>query len=241
MTKTILLTGAGGGLGAALVEYLTIKGFHVVCQYRNHDEALHKLFSDETFATQCFKAELTDEAQVIALREHLIKNFGQPWGIINLAGASSNAMSWKMSTAQFKETIDANLLSTFHVCREFIPGMRAQNGGRIINVSSVIAFTGAPGASHYCAAKAGIVGLTKALALELANKNITVNALALGYFDRGLIDQVPANIQADVKAKTPLNRFGTINEVGGIIRYLLGDDAAFTTGQVHHVNGGIHL
>ena len=240
MTKTILLTGAGGALGVELVKYLSDKGYIVVCQYRNNDAALKEALGNR-FASSCFKAELTDENEVIDLRQQVEMAFGKIWGVINLAGASSNAMSWKMSISQFKNTIDDNLTSTFLVSREFIPSMRDQLGGRIINISSVIAFTGAVGASHYCAAKAGVVGLTKALALELANKNITVNALALGYFDRGLIEQVPAAMQADVQAKTPLKRFGHVNEMGGLIHYLLGDDGAFVTGQVHHINGGLHL
>lgn len=240
MTKTILLTGAGGALGVELFKYLSEKGYIVACQYRNNDEALKEALGPK-FEASCFKAELTDENDVIDLRQQVETSFGKIWGIINLAGSSSNTMSWKMSISQFRNTIDDNLTSTFLVAREFIPSLREQNGGRIINISSVIAFTGAIGASHYCAAKAGVAGLTKALALELANKNITVNALALGYFDRGLIEQVPPAMQADVQAKTPLKRFGRVNEIGGMIHYLLSDDGAFVTGQMLHINGGIHL
>jgi NAD(P)-dependent dehydrogenase (short-subunit alcohol dehydrogenase family) len=238
MIKTILLTGASGGLGTELVKFL-INDYNVVCQYRKNDGPLRQIFG-EKFDNHCFKAELTDETQVTELKKK-VETFGPTWGIINLAGASSNSMSWKMSATQFKDAFSDNLLSTFLVSREFIPGMREQNAGRIINISSVIAFTGAIGASHYCAAKAGVVGLTKALALELANKNITVNALALGYFDRGLITQVPVAMQDDVRNRTPLKRFGHVHEMAGMIRYLLSDDGSFTTGQVHHINGGIHL
>ncbi len=126
----------------------------------------------------------------------------------------------------------------FLCSKHFIPKMRECGEGRIINFSSVTAFTGIPGASHYAAAKAGLVGFTKSLALELANKKITANAIALGYFGTGLIDSVPEHLQAEIKTKIPLNRFGDASDVGSTVEFLLSDSAAFMTGQVLHLNGG---
>jgi 3-oxoacyl-[acyl-carrier protein] reductase len=118
--------------------------------------------------------------------------------------------------------------------------MRAQAYGKIINFSSIVAFTGIIGSAHYSASKAGIVGLSKSLSLELANKNINVNTIALGYFDRGLINDVPENIQNEIKEKTPLKRFGTADEVSSLVNYLLSNNSNFTTGQVFHLNGGLY-
>ncbi len=242
--KPILITGASGGIGLALVEYFLSTGHRdIVCQYRSGNSALSELFAkhDLDYYKHTFPADLTEELQVSSLHSHVNAHFGKIWGVINLAGSSSNGMSWRLSKDDFSKVINNNLMTTFLVSKEFIPEMREQNGGRIINVSSVVGFTGAAGASHYSAAKAGIVGLTKSMALELANKNITVNALGLGYFEYGLINHLSPAIQEDVKNKTPAKRFGKGNEIGGAIKFLMGDDGAFTTGQVIHINGGIYL
>lgn len=237
--RKVLITGAGGGVGTSLVEDLLDRGdFDIVCQYRNHESELRALYESRglKFEDRCFKADLTDEEAVKNLRSAT----GSVWGVINLAGASSNSMSWKLTVDAFNGIMAANVLTTFLTCREYTPGLR-ESGGRIINTSSVVAFTGAVGAAHYCAAKAAIVGYSKALAQELASKNVTVNTLVLGYFEYGLINHIPAAIQEDIKSKTLTKRFGKGSEIGGLVTYLLGDDGAFMTGQEHHVNGGFRL
>jgi NAD(P)-dependent dehydrogenase (short-subunit alcohol dehydrogenase family) len=150
-------------------------------------------------------------------------------------------MSWNLSLDDYKKVIDDNLTSTFLMCREFTPSMRSAGCGRIINVSSVIAHSGVAGASHYCAAKAGVEGFTKSIAIELSRKNITANAVALGYFETGIIDQVPKEAQDKIKALTPAGRFGRVEEFAGVVKYLLSDSSSFMTGEVLNVNGGYHL
>ncbi len=243
--KPFLLTGASGGIGLALIEYFLSNGEReIVCQYRSNGKDLEALYSkyDVDFEKHChYTSDLSEEWCVSKLHDDMLTKTGPIWGVVNLAGGSSNGMSWKLTQQDFTNVFKNNLLSTFLVSKEFIPEMREQKGGRIINVSSVVGFTGAAGASHYSAAKAGIVGLTKSMALELANKNITVNALGLGYFEYGLIDHLPAPVQEDVKLKTPVKRFGKGSEIGGAIKFLMSDEGAFTTGQVIHINGGIYL
>lgn len=159
----VLVTGAGGGLGCALVEKMLDDGFDVVCQYRDHYTALKDVWDRYTwthpprnFDSRCFKAELTSESDVRNLRIAIESTTGQRvQHLINLAGASSNGMCWKLDLKSFTGAIYDNLVSTFLVCREFIPGMRDAEYGRIINISSVVAANGAVGASHYAAAKAG--------------------------------------------------------------------------------------
>lgn len=239
----IVITGASGGIGSRLVsEFLKSGTRDLICQYRSHFEPLRSVFKEYGLDSDqyCFQADLTKEEEVQGLRSFATRGSANIWGLINLAGASGNGMSWKLSTSDFKEIVDANLLTTFLACREFIPLMRSANRGRILNISSVVAFDGVVGASHYCSAKAGIVGLTKALAHELANKNITVNALALGYFEYGLINEVPEELLAQIKERIPLKSFGKIESISGMVNYLLDESSSYTTGQVVHINGGLY-
>lgn len=241
--RLIVVTGASGGLGSAVVGYLKSNGYdNVVCQYRSQDAALREVCARKnmSFDHVCFKADLTDEDDVVRFHDWCTYFHGKPFGLVNLAGGSSNSMSWKLTKEEFIKTIDVNLLTTFLTCKAFIPGMREQGEGRIVNVTSVVGFSGVAGASHYCAAKAAVVGFTKSIALELASKSVTANALGLGYFDTGLITQVPEAMQQDIKQRIPLKRFGTSNEVGGAVRYLLSDEGAYSTGQVLHINGGVY-
>lgn len=241
--KVILITGTNGGLGAALVDYFLTAGFkNIACHFRSSSETIEAILHKHQLPIKkhLFQAELTDEHQVSRLKKEVEAELGEVYGLVNLAGGSSNALSWKMTAIDFMSIIQQNLLSTFLCSREFIPTMRVNQSGRIINITSIVANTGAAGAAHYSAAKAGVVGLTKSLALELAPKNITVNALALGYFNYGLIHHLSEKIQTDVKSRIPVSRFGEINEVGGMLKYLLSIDSTYTTGQVLHINGGLY-
>ena len=237
----ILITGSNGGVGSRLVKYLLDSGArNLACHYRSGRESVAEALRQSGLDpdTHLFQAELTDEAQVRAMRLQIEKRLGSVTSLVNVAGASTNGVSWKLSLAAFIDIVNSNLLSAFLCSREFIPSMRERSWGRIINFSSIVGFTGVAGASHYCAAKAGLVGLTKALALELANKNITVNAIALGYFAFGLINDVPAELQAQIRARIPVGRFGEANDIGSTVKLLLDEESAFLTGQVVHLNGG---
>lgn len=241
MTQVTLLTGSNGGIGLAVAEHLLERGHRSLAfHYRSSSDKIADCLKrfDLDPKRHLFKANLSDESDVAQLRASVEQSLGPVWGLVNIAGGSSNSMSWKTSLADFRKVLDDNLTSTFLTCREFIPSMRQAGSGRIINVSSVVASTGAVGASHYCAAKGAINSYTKALSLELASKNITANALALGYFQYGLINQVNEQLQAEIKERIPMKRFGTGTDVGGYIRFLLSEESAFTTGQVIHINGG---
>ena len=240
----ILITGANGGLGSKLVENLLQSGTrNIACHHRSSAASITPLFEAQGIdpANHLFQAELTDEGAVHALGKAVQERLGPVCGVVNIAGSSSNAMSWKLSTQDFLRVLNENLLSTFHVTREFLPGMRENQGGRVINISSIIAHTGVMGASHYCAAKAGIEGFSRAVALEVASKNITVNCLALGYFDAGLIADVPAEMINQITSKVPLKRLGRAEELFPLVHYLLSRESGFMTGQVLHLNGGLYL
>lgn len=241
-SRPIIITGANGGIGRKLVDCMLAQGYeNVICQVRSCSYDIKQVFAAHGVKDNfCYDVELTNEEKVAQFHSEIKSRFGNIWGLINLAGAASNSMSWKLDVSEFTRIMNENLLSTFLMCREFTPDLRSQAGGRIINTSSVVAFSGAPGASHYCAAKAAIVGFSKSLAIELAPKNITVNTLGLGYFECGLINQIPQPVQEDIKSKTLMKRLGKVEEIAGLVDYLLSDAGGFSTGQVHHVNGGFY-
>lgn len=242
--KLILVTGAGGGLGNCVVEQLIASGYtNVVCQYRNRLGVLCSTLDGLSGGSEArlFKCELSAGDAVEVMHGRIKERFGNVHGVVNLAGASVNGMTWKMSSTDFSRVLNDNLLSCFNVCHEFVQDMREQEEGRIINATSIIGFTGCAGAAAYCAAKAGVVAFTKSLALEVASKGVTANAMGLGYFDSGLIEQLTPEMQADVVKRTPLKRLGSADDVGGLVKYLLSDEASFITGQVLHVNGGLYL
>jgi 3-oxoacyl-[acyl-carrier protein] reductase len=245
MTKNraVVLTGANGGIGLALADYLLASGLtELACQYRKDPTELYAVVRRHGLDPErhCFQADLANQGDVRALSEGVNAALGRVWGVINLAGATSNGLSWKLSLEEFERVLVNNLTTTFLTCREFIPAMRDAGGGRIINISSVVAFSGVAGASHYCSAKAGVVGFTKAIARELASKQITANVLALGYFDHGMLYTVPEDLRDGIRQQIPIGRFGTAPEVGGLINHLLSEGAGYTTGQVLHINGGIY-
>lgn len=241
MKNTILVTGANGGIGGMILSYLLKSGHrNLVAQYRTNADNLKTLFKsyDLNFDNHCFEGDLNDEATIKQIGSQIREKHGFVGTVVNVAGASKNGMSWKTSKEDFMSVIQDNLLSAFLCSKEFIPDMREKQFGRIINFSSIVGSTGVAGASAYCAAKAGLVGLTKSMSKELANKNITVNAIALGYFNAGLIDDVSDELKTEIKKTIPMQRFGEEADIGSLVEFLISDESKYITGQVLHLNGG---
>jgi NAD(P)-dependent dehydrogenase (short-subunit alcohol dehydrogenase family) len=242
----IVITGANGGIGSALVASLLAAGIrNLACHYHRSAGRIAKVLADYDLGENClFRADLTSEAEVGVMAAIIQARLGAPWGIINLAGSTTNSISWKLSLDDFNHVLQTNLTSTFLTTRAFLPAMRERDGGpggRIINISSVVAHTGIPGTSPYCAAKSAIEGFTRVVAMETASRRITVNALALGYFDKGIIAEVPEDVLDGIKERIPLKRLGRVAEVSALVRYLLSAESEYMTGQVLHLNGGLWL
>ncbi len=239
--RPVLVTGANGGIGLGIVRSLLEHGHRAVaCHYHRGKERLDQVLAEYGLpATHAHQADLTSEDDVAAMHAAFGARFGPFWGLVNVAGASSNAMSWRMPLAEFHRIVDASLISTFLCTRAYAPEMREAGGGRIINISSVVAETGVAGVSHYGAAKAAVIGFTKSVAVELAPRGVTVNALALGYIEVGLIDTIPLPIQEHLLQTIPAKRFGRVEEIAALVRYLLGDESAYATGHTFRLNGGL--
>lgn len=239
--RVVIVTGANGGLGSHLVDRLLKRSeYTVVCVHHERTDSLEKVLeaNGTTIARSGIAADLTNETDVRRMVATVLEREGSIWGAVNLAGVSNNALSWKISTENFLGVLHGSLLSTFLVTRELLPILRQAGGGRIINTSSIVAHSPVPGTAHYAAAKGGIESFTKTIASETASKGITANALALGYFRYGLIDDVPAAMLEEIRKRIPVGRLGDADDLFRMVNFLLGDHSAFVTGQVLHVNGG---
>ena len=239
-----LITGASGGIGLEVLQHLLKSGeSRVFCQYRSSSEELRAVLERYDLDPQehMCRADMTVESDVLALKEYVRDRAGTLWGLVNLMGRSSNAMIWKTSLAEFRSIFEDNVVTMFLASREFIPQMREASGGRIINVSSVVANIGAVGAAHYAAAKAAVNGFTKSMSMELVNKGITANTIALGYFEHGMIKSIPENILSEIVGRIPMRRLGRGSEVGALVTYLLSEESEYLTGQTLHINGGQYL
>lgn len=232
--KVILITGASGGMGSALAELFSKENVKLALQYNTHAIKL-----PESNAIAHFQANLTNESEVEKLVSEVISKFGKIDVLINNAGISKSSMSWKTDLETWRETMAINLDAPFFLSKHVIPGLRTQKTGRIINISSVVAQTGFIGTSAYAASKAGLIGLTKTLSKELSNSGITVNALALGYFNVGMIDDVPLDLRAEIISSIPAKKLGEPKTVFKTIQWLISDEGSYVTGQTINLHGGL--
>lgn len=233
--KVILITGASGGMGGALSSLFSTENVKLALQYNRNQIQL-----DESENVAHFQADLTEESQVAELIERVVSRFGRVDVLINNAGISRSAMSWKTEASSWKETMAINLDAPFFLSKHVTPHFRSQKSGRIVNITSVVAQTGFIGTASYAASKAGLIGLTKTLSKELATSGITVNALALGYFNVGMIEDVPAEMQQEIVGTIPANRLGDPKAVFKTIKWLISDEGDYITGQTINVNGGLY-
>ncbi|MEO9258128.1 MAG: 3-oxoacyl-ACP reductase family protein [Crocinitomicaceae bacterium] len=234
-SKVVLLTGASGGLGTQMANHLYKSGYTL---------ALHCHLSEinipESEKVQHFQADLGNPDEISAMVDAIVAVFGRLDVLINNAGVSRNGVSWKADIEDWDETIAVNLTAPFLMGKYCIPHMRKNNWGRIINITSVVAQTGFIGTAAYAASKAGLLGLTKTWSKELAAFGITANNLALGYFNTGMIDEVPADIQQEIINSIPLKKLGDPSSINTALDYILEENSLYFTGQTLNLNGGMH-
>lgn len=232
--RTILIMGSSGGLGKALTSHFAHQNVNLVLHYFENKP------TEVPDNAICVKADIRIEAEIAELITKVIEKYNTIDVVLNNAGISKSEISWKATEQSWEDTIAINLTGPFLVAKHAIPHMRSNEFGRIIFMSSIVAQTGFVGASAYGSSKAGLVGLTKSIAKEVANKNITVNAIALGYFNAGMIDDVPHEMQEQLKQQIPVNQLGEPEQLAALMDYIISEKAAYLTGQTLNLNGGLY-
>jgi acetoacetyl-CoA reductase len=239
MGRVAIVTGGTRGIGHAIAQELEAKGCRVVAVYHGNDAAA-QAFSAET-GLPIFKWDVADfEACQEGIRE-VEQELGPIDILVNNAGITRDATLHHMTLQQWSDVIRTDLTSIFNMCRNVIEGMRQRRFGRIINISSINGQKGQFGQTNYAAAKAGMIGFTKSLALEVASKGITVNAIAPGYCETDMVAAVPEKTLNAIKAAIPVGRLGQPNEIARAVAFLAADDTAFVTGATLSINGGQYM
>jgi len=240
MTRTAIVTGGTRGIGAAISLALKSAGHTVVANYAGN-EAAARAFAEET-GIKVVKFDVGDADASAAGLAEAEQAAGAPVDIvINNAGITRDTMFHKMSAEQWREVMRVNLDSMFNVTRPLIDGMRERGWGRIVNISSINGQKGQMGQVNYSAAKAGVIGFTKALAQETARKGITVNCVAPGYINTDMVAAVPEKVLESIIAGIPAGRLGEAGEIGALVVYLCSEEAGFMTGSTLTINGGQYM
>lgn len=238
--KLAIVTGGTRGIGEAISVRLKSEGYEVAAIYAGNEEAAKK-FRD-THNIKTYKLDVANFSDCENVISKISEDFGKdPQILVNNAGITQDSMLHKMNQEQWCKVIDTNLSSCFNMCHAVVKKMRDNKFGRIVNISSINALAGQFGQANYSAAKAGIIGFSKALARESATKNITVNVIAPGYIKTDMTDAVPAKVMDTIIVQIPVQRLGEPDEIARSVSFLVADDAGFITGETISVNGGQYM
>ncbi len=242
--KVAIVTGASRGIGRAIALHLGGAGAQVVVNYRSSAEGAEEVVSalkDAGGEAHSFQADVGEMAQAQALVKHAIDRYGDLHILANNAGIIRDGLIMTMKEADWDDVIQTNLKATFNCSKAAVRHMMRKRYGRIINITSVAGLIGNPGQTNYSASKAGQIGFTKALAREVAPRNITVNAVAAGFIDTAIWDQTLDAVKEGFKGMIPLGRIGQPEEVAKAVAFLASEDAAYITGHVLSVDGGLAM
>jgi 3-oxoacyl-[acyl-carrier protein] reductase len=238
--KTALVTGASGGIGGAIARVLHSAGATVTLSGTRRDplEALAAELGERAHVITC---NLGDAAEVEALPKGAAEAMGSLDILVNNAGVTRDNIFMRMSDEEWDQVINVNLTSTMRLCRGVLRGMMKARWGRIVNISSIVGVTGNPGQVNYAASKAGVIGMSKSLAQEVASRGITVNCVAPGFITTAMTDKLNDEQKAKLMVGIPAGRMGTADEIAAATLYLASPEAAYVTGQTLHVNGGMAM
>jgi 3-oxoacyl-[acyl-carrier protein] reductase len=241
--KTALVTGASQGIGRACALALAAAGARVALAARN-EAKLNEVAAEIATAggsAAVFALDIASEESIKACAKAAIAHFGSVEILVNNAGITRDGLSLRMKRGDWDDVLNTNLTGTFLMTQALLSPMLKARWGRIINITSVVGETGQAGQANYAASKAGLIGLTKSLARELASRNITANAVAPGYIETPMTAVLDEKQRASMMAAIPLGRAGTDGDIAAAVRFLASDDAAYITGHVLDVNGGMYM
>lgn len=238
--KCALITGASGGIGGAIAHALHGAGATVALS-GTRVEPLEALAAELGSRAHVLPCNLSDAAAVEALPKQAIEAMGAVDILVNNAGITRDQIFMRMSDDEWQSVLDVNLTSTMRLCRGVMRPMMKARWGRIINISSIVGATGNPGQANYAASKAGMVGMTKSIAYEVASRGITANAVAPGFIATAMTDKLNDDQKAAINTKIPAARMGTPEEIAAAVLYLASAEAGYVTGTTLHVNGGMAM
>jgi 3-oxoacyl-[acyl-carrier protein] reductase len=239
--KTALVTGASGGIGGAIAKALHAQGAAVVLS-GTRAEALEKLKAELDARAFIAPANLSDPASVEALPKAAEAAAGAPIDIlVNNAGITRDNLFVRMKDEEWDQVLQVNLTAAFRLSRAVLRNMMKKRWGRIIQITSIVGATGNPGQGNYAAAKAGLIGMTKSLAAEVASRNVTVNAVAPGFIRTAMTDVLTDQQKEAIATRIPLARMGKAEEIAAAVVYLASEEAAYVTGETIHINGGMAM
>jgi 3-oxoacyl-[acyl-carrier protein] reductase len=242
--RTCVITGSGRGIGRGIAEHLGERGANVVVNYRSSADAAEDAVAaieesgGEAIAAQ---ADVTDRDEVDAMRERVHEEFGPVDVLVNNAGITQDTRFVNMSQEEWDSVIDVNLGGVFNCTQTFYDDIWNADEGRVINISSIVGKQGNFGQANYAAAKSGIFGFTRTIAIELASGGSTANCVAPGFTRTDMLAEVPEDVQERIVSQIPLGRFAEIEDIACIVRYLASEESSYITGEVIDVNGGMDL
>lgn len=244
MTKSALVTGASRGIGRSIALQLAEEGYNVAVNYAGNKEKAEAVVEEikakgvDSFAIQ---ANVADADEVKAMIKEVVSQFGSLDVLVNNAGITRDNLLMRMKEQEWDDVIDTNLKGVFNCIQKATPQMLRQRSGAIINLSSVVGAVGNPGQANYVATKAGVIGLTKSAARELASRGTTVNAVAPGFIVSDMTDALSDELKEQMLTQIPLARFGQDTDIANTVAFLASDKAKYITGQTIHVNGGMYM
>ena len=238
--KNALVTGASGGIGADIARALHAAGATVSLS-GTRVEPLEALAAELGARAHVLPCNLSDMEAVDALPKQAVDAMGAVDILVNNAGITRDNLFMRMSDDEWQSVLDVNLTATFKLCKGVMRGMMKARWGRIVNISSVVGATGNPGQANYAASKAGMVGMSKSLAYEVASRGITVNAVAPGFIETAMTDKLTDVQKSGIMGQIPAGRMGTPGEIAAGVLYLASPEAAYVTGTTLHVNGGMAM
>ncbi|WP_257818616.1 3-oxoacyl-ACP reductase FabG [Burkholderia glumae] len=241
--QVAIVTGASRGIGRAIALELARSGATVIGTATSEAgaQAISAAFAEAGAAGRGAVLDVNDAAAGEALIEATVKEFGRLDVLVNNAGITQDQLAMRMKDDDWDAVIDTNLKSVFRLSRAVLRPMMKARGGRIINITSVVGSLGNPGQANYAAAKAGVAGLTRALAREIGSRGITVNCVAPGFIDTDMTKALPEEQQAALKSQIPLGRLGSTDDIAHAVTFLASPQAGYITGTTLHVNGGMYM